>query len=108
VQGDDRWQFSDPQGERLTVAVQGPWRSNSLSGVLAATRAGLGIAILPWYVARESLAEGVVVPVLHRYTLPAQELHAVYPSPKLLPAKVRVFIGFLQQSLSEGWWERAP
>jgi DNA-binding transcriptional LysR family regulator len=105
VQGDDRWQFTDPSGERQSTPVQGPLRSNNLSAVLAAARAGHGLAALPWYVARESLADGSIRPVLERYALPVQELHAVYPSPKLVPSKVAAFIAFLQQALVDRWWE---
>jgi DNA-binding transcriptional LysR family regulator len=112
VQGDDRWQFSDAAGHTLSTPVRGPLRSNNLSTVLAAARAGHGLAALPWYVAREAVAEGAVVPVLGSYTLPAQELHAVYPSPKFVPSKVAAFIAFLQASLGKDWWqqerERAP
>ena len=108
VQGDDRWQFADAGGGRgLTVAVQGPLRSNSLSAVLAAARAGHGLAALPWYVAREAVADGSLVPVLGQFALPVQELHAVYPSPKLVPSKVAAFIAFVQAALDERWWERA-
>jgi len=108
VQGDDRWQFTEGgSGRSHTVAVQGPLRSNSLSAVLAAARAAYGLAALPWYVAREAVAEGALRPVLEDFALPAQELHAVYPSPKLVPSKVAAFIAFLQEALDERWWERA-
>lgn len=106
VQGDDRWQFGDAEGRSLSAPVRGPLRSNNLSTVLAAARAGHGLAALPWYVARESLADGSVVPVLAEYRLPAQELHAVYPSPKFVPSKVAAFIAFLQASLGEDWWRQ--
>jgi DNA-binding transcriptional LysR family regulator len=106
VQGDDRWQFTDAKGRALTVPVTGPLRSNNLSAVLAATRADLGLAALPWYVARESIAEGRIKQVLETYALPSQELHAVYPSPKLVPSKVTAFISFLEQQLKDKWWER--
>lgn len=88
------------------VPVKGPLRSNNLSAVLAATRAGLGLAAMPWYVARESIAEGRIKQVLEAYALPSQELHAVYPSPKLVPSKVIAFINFLEQALDGKWWER--
>ena len=106
VQGDDRWQFTDARNQGITVAVQGPLRSNSLSAVLAAARAGHGLAALPWYVARESVAEGSLHPVLTGFALPVQELHAVYPSPKLVPSKVAAFIAFLLAALDERWWQR--
>lgn len=110
VQGDDRWQFSDSHGRTISVQVQGPLRSNNLSAVLAGARAGHGVAVLPWYVARASLASGAVRPVLEGFALPAQELHAVYPSPKLVPSKVVSFIAFLQTRLADAnglaWWQR--
>mgnify|MGYP002072066879 FL=1 len=108
VQGDDRWAFSGAGGDTASVPVKGPLRSNNLSAVLSACRAGLGLAVLPWYVARESVAGGVIVPVLENYALPAQELHAVFPSPKLVPGKVSTFIDFLKLQLDGEWWTRAP
>lgn len=108
VQGDDRWSFTGPSGEEASVPVTGPLRSNNLSAVLSACRAGMGLAVLPWYVARESVADGSIVPVLTDQTLPSQELHAVFPSPKLVPGKVRSFIEFLKTELDGEWWKRSP
>ena len=107
VQGDDRWSFTGPTGEDVSVAVSGPLRSNNLSAVLSAARAAMGLAVLPWYVARESVADGTVVPVLTDHVLPAQDVHAVFPSPKLVPSKVTSFIDFVQQALAGDWWRQA-
>ena len=107
VQGDDRWSFTGPAGEDVSVAVSGPLRSNNLSAVLSAARAAMGLAVLPWYVARESVADGTVVPVLTDHVLPAQDVNAVFPSPKLVPSKVTSFIDFLQQVLAGDWWRKA-
>jgi DNA-binding transcriptional LysR family regulator len=106
VQGDDRWTLTTPAGEEVAVPVGGPMRSNNLSAVLAAARAGMGLAMLPWYVARESLADGTVRQVLADHGLPAQDVHAVFPSPKLVPLKVKSFIAFLQQELEGEWWRK--
>ena len=107
VQGDDRWSLKTAAGEKLSVPVKGPLRSNNLSAILAAARAGMGLAVLPWYVARESLVDGTVQPVLTDHSLPEQEVHAVFPSPKLVPLKVTSFSGFLQQALAGEWWRQA-
>jgi DNA-binding transcriptional LysR family regulator len=104
VQGDDRWALTSPQGKEQSVAVKGPLRSNNLSAVLAAARAGFGVAILPHYVARDSLADHSVVPLMEDHGLPAQEVHAVFPSPKFVPSKVTSFIGFMQRALQGPWW----
>lgn len=108
VQGDDRWRLVAPGGKVVSVPVAGPLRSNNLSAVLAAACAGLGLAILPRYVAREALAEGLVREVMLDHGLQAQEMHAVFPSPKLVPQKVTAFIDHLQQQLSGDWWLRSP
>jgi DNA-binding transcriptional LysR family regulator len=107
VQGDDRWMLTGPDGAQQAVPVRGPLRSNNLSAVLAAARDGLGIAVLPCYVARESLADASVKPILERWSLPTQEIHAVFPSPKLVPGKVSAFIEHLKRALEGAWWERS-
>ena len=105
VQGDARWQFTDRHNHTEMVPVQGPLRSNNLSALLLAARGGMGIAALPMYVAYESLRAKTVVPLLSDYSLPAQEIHVVYPSPRMVPAKVTGFVNWLQGRLSENWWQ---
>ncbi len=39
-------------------------------------------------------------------TLPTQDIHAVFPSPKLVPGKVSSFIEYLRGALEGSWWER--
>jgi len=104
VQGDERWHFSGPDGKTLQVPVKGPLRSNNLSALLAAARAGFGLAALPWYVAHDSVRDGAVQPLLTGWTLPAQEIHAVFSSPRLVPTKVSGFVDFLQQRFDGEWW----
>ncbi len=108
VQGRDVWRVLPPRGEAVTVPVTARLRSNNLSAVLAAARSHMGIAALPWYVAADSLASGAIVEVLKGHSLPEQEIHAVYPSPKLVPQKVSAFIAFLQGRVGERWWEGLP
>jgi len=104
VVGDEFWRMHTPKGDPVTVPVSGRFRSNNLSAVLAAARDGLGIALMPRYVASESLASGKVLEVLGDHKLPEQEIHAVFPSPKLVPGKVSGFVAFLQGRFAEGWW----
>ena len=107
VQGDARWLLTGPDGRPNPVTVHGPLRSNNLSALLAAARGGLGIAALPLYVAHDSLNAGAVAAVLTDCSLPAQEIHAVYPSPRLVPAKVIGFVAWLQKQFTDGWWVAA-
>jgi DNA-binding transcriptional LysR family regulator len=105
VQGSDVWRVLSPRGEAMTVPVTARLRSNNLSAVLAAARSHMGVAALPWYVAADSLASGAVVEVLKGHGLPEQEIHAVYPSPRLVPQKVQAFIAYLQGRFAGRWWE---
>ena len=106
VQGHDQWGFTDREGRNSVVPVTGPLRSNNLSAVLAAARDGMGLAILPWYVAYESVRSGVLEPVMTHYQLPAQEIHAVFPSPKFVPSKVSAIIDWLAGEFDGQWWQR--
>lgn len=104
VQGDEKWLFTGLDGQMYPTAVRGTLRSNNLSALLAAARADMGLAALPWYVANESVKSGAVHAVLTGWSLPSQEIHAVYPSPRQVPTKVSGFIGWLQGQISDTWW----
>lgn len=104
VQGDARWLFTGADGRLYPTAVRGALRSNNLPALLAAARGDMGLAALPWYVAHEAVTEGAVQPVLTDWSLPSQEIHAVFPSPRLVPAKVSGFIEWLQSQIGETWW----
>jgi DNA-binding transcriptional LysR family regulator len=108
VLGDDVWRLISPKGEAVTVPVAGRLRSNNLSAVLAAARNGLGIAAMPRYLAADSLAAEQVLEVLADHSLPEQEIHAVFPSPKLVPGKVQAFVAYLQGRFAGRWWETLP
>lgn len=104
VPGDQRWQFQGAQGAPLTVSVRGPLRTNDIDSILAATLAGMGIAILPTYLARPAILREALVPLLPEFTLPAQPIHAVYPSPRLVPTKVLAWIEFMQTQFADAHW----
>ncbi len=104
VQGDARWQFTGPNRQVVVVPVRGLLRSNSLSTLLDAAKAAMGIAILPWYVANEAVRDGSIQALLTDWSLPSQEIHAVYPSPNLVPAKVTRFVEWLHEKFGQAWW----
>lgn len=105
VQGDERWQLTGSDGKLASIAVRGRLRSNNLSMLLVAARHGFGIAALPEYVAHKSLETKAVVNLLEAWRLPQQEVHAVFPSPRLVPAKVKLFISWLQGQFGPEWWK---
>ncbi len=104
VQGDARWHLGGANGLSQTVLVKGPLRANNLSALLVAARGGVGLAALPKYVAHASVQSGALTEVLTDWALPSQEIHAVYPSPQLVPAKVTSFVSWLQGQFGQSWW----
>ena len=106
VQGDDFWHMRTPAAERVSVYINGRLRSNSLATLIIAARAGMGITIVPHYAVARAIAGGDLEQIMADHVLPDQEIHAVYPSPKLVPAKVTAVIAFLQERLRNQWWLR--
>ncbi len=106
VQGNDVWRLRNASGEPVSITVTGRMRSNNLSALLAAARSNMGIACLPRYVAHDSLQTGRIVEVLKTCRLPEQEIHAVYPPPRLVPQQVQSFIAFLQGRFNDERWEQ--
>jgi DNA-binding transcriptional LysR family regulator len=88
------WRFED-DGRTITVNVRGPLEANSPLTALRAAEAGLGIAMLPDFNARESLAGGRMVPLLQSFVPGDRGIYAVYPHRRYLAARVRVFVDFL-------------
>lgn len=95
----DVWQFEGEDGP-VAVRTQARLSANNGETCLAAALAGVGIVLQPRFLLAGSLARGELVPVLRRYRLRAIGIHAVYPSRRQLPMKVRVAIDFLAQAFA--------
>ena len=105
AQGDHRWSFTNGNNQSEIIEVKGPFTSNNLSSILAAARIGMGLAALPWYVAHQSVKDQILEPVMLDWTLPTQEIHAVFSSPKHVPTKVSQCIDWLQGQFKGEWWK---
>jgi DNA-binding transcriptional LysR family regulator len=96
------WRFSD-KGRQYSVHVSGPARVNSPVAAMEAALAGLGFAIVPFYLAEPMIATGKLVPVLEDQMLEGPSLQAVYPHRRHLAGKVRALIDHLVK-----WFEIQP
>jgi DNA-binding transcriptional LysR family regulator len=99
------WDFDGPEGA-VAVAVTGRMRANNGQALRDAALAGLGVVRLPVFTMGEALAEGLLLPVMPRYRVPAHELYAVYPSNRNPAPKLRAFIDFLAEQFTGEPWEK--
>jgi len=94
VYGNEQWRFR--VGERWeTVRVSPRMRANNGEMLRAAAQAGLGICILPSFIAAPALADGSVEIVLRDFPLEEGALHAVMAPGRAVTARVRALVDFL-------------
>ena len=97
------WSFTDQEGR--THKVEGPvcFLADNVQMLLAAALAGAGIVYGPAFVFADHLASGALERILPDYSTQSLGIHAVYPSARLVGAKVRRFVDLLEE-----WFAASP
>ena len=72
---------------------------NDSRSYMVAAKTGLGVSLIPRFMARELLASGELVQVLEDWQRPPMPLYIVYPPNRHLSNKVRVFVDWLVKLL---------
>lgn len=93
-----RWHFRW-KGKAETVAVHGPLRVNHPDAIRDLAIAGLGIALVPDFVATEALREGKLREVLPGTVALRWSILAVYPRRRFLPLRVRAYVDHLVEKM---------
>lgn len=103
--GHSLWHF-EVHGEAVSVPVQGSISANEALTLQRATLAGAGIAMLPTYLAAESLRSKALIRLLPDAKPRELNLNAVYTSRKHMPATLRSMLDFLAERFSaEPAWD---
>lgn len=89
-----------PGGESETLHVKPVMTSEGVTSLREAARMGLGVTILPAWLAEEDIVSGRLVRVLPKWRGDDVPAHVVYPAPRHLPARVRVFIEFATEYMA--------
>jgi DNA-binding transcriptional LysR family regulator len=101
----DRWVFG--RDADMVVPVKGNLRANNGDALLAAAIAGQGIIYQPTFLVGDSLRSGALVRVLEDTPTYELAVHAVMPSGRQAPAKVRAIVEFLADRFApEPHWDR--
>jgi DNA-binding transcriptional LysR family regulator len=99
------WHFTK-EGTRTSVKVSGSMITDNPDVILESAISGLGITNLPSFLISDAIRSGELKMVLEDYGTPEMSLYAVYTSRKHLPAKVRVFIDFIKERISDPpYWD---
>lgn len=87
--------YLEADGGSNSVTISGPIEVNSPQATLRAARAGLGIAMVPDFIARPFIQSGELVTLFDDYISKDRGIYAVYPHRRYLPAKVRSVVDYL-------------
>lgn len=100
--GDDqRWEFTDGQGQAAEVEVRNPrMRSGNAEIRLKAAIAGIGVARITSTFCAAAVAQGQLVPLLPQWRCSPLKIHALLPG-RMVPAKVRVFLDLVEEEAKE-------
>ncbi len=103
----DGWTVRDQDNH--AHLIDGPVRmqANNMQMLLTAALAGLGIAYGPTFVFGPALRAGNLVPLLPGFTSGALAIHAVYPTARYVPARLRRFIERVAEAFAgDPEWDR--
>ena len=101
------WQFRDA-GRLVSPAVQGRLALNNGEAIRDMAIEGLGLAMIPGFIANPAIARGRLERVLAQYGTRPLPIVAVWPPVSPLPAKLRRFVDLLADELKHpSWRDRA-
>ena len=90
------WRFLDA-GEEVRITYDPRFSSNSSDAAIQYAAEGGGLTRVMAYQAAEALKAGKLIIVLQKFELPAVPINIVYPTSRLLSAKVRSFIDLVTE-----------
>ena len=90
------WRFVE-DGREIRVASTPRFATNSSDAAIQYAEADGGLTRVMAYQAAESLKAGRLKIVLAEFEQPAMPIHIVYPTSRLLSAKVRTFIDLVTE-----------
>jgi DNA-binding transcriptional LysR family regulator len=101
----DTWTFQD-RGKAVVIKVAGNLQCNDGEVLTRWAISGEGLAWRSAWEVSEEVKRSRLVTVLDDYASPGNNIYAVYPERRLLPAKVKFFIEFLRRTFGDPpYWE---
>ncbi|WP_223529384.1 LysR family transcriptional regulator [Pseudomonas sp. BF-B-26] len=98
--GNANWQLRNGTDDQ-SVIISGRIRVNAAEGLRAAVLAHQGLTMASEWMFAPELANGAVREVMRDWTLPNQDLWAVFPTGRMASAKARAFVQYVQGLLAK-------
>ncbi|OOZ44382.1 LysR family transcriptional regulator [Solemya velum gill symbiont] len=91
----DYLQLTGPDGKLVRIRVSPYMKASAGEYLKDAALAGLGIILVPSFIAHKEIEEGRLVPILSDYESKQFDAYAIYPQTRHLSKRVRTFVDFL-------------
>lgn len=82
------------------VKVRGNLMAPNGDILLSAAIGGLGITMLPWWLARKHIESGSLVEVMQNMAISTMKIYAVLPHWRYVPPKIKCFVDYFRAHLS--------
>jgi DNA-binding transcriptional LysR family regulator len=102
--GGDVWQLEDALGGLHQVTIHPRLHANSGDTCRAAALADQGVIFQPAFLVGDDIRQGRLMRLLPDLHGPRIAIHAIYPSRKHLPGKVRAMVDFLAAAFQTPAW----
>ena len=108
LMGLETWGFETPEGQK-SIKTKNRLRTDNGEAARDACVRGIGITISSTWCCYQHVQRGELVQILKDYPLSSNTaIWAVYPSSRLLPPKVRVFIDYFYERFTDTpYWDQA-
>lgn len=100
------WRLHAPDGRYVNVPVNSAMHMNNSLALREAVLAGAGIMLTPTFIVGPDIKAGRLQQILPNYRMLELSIYAVYPERKHLSPKVRAFVEFILQRMSDTpYWD---
>lgn len=102
------WHFISPDNKQVSVPVSGSIQANNSLALREALLRGVGITRTPTFVVGKDVQDGHLLSILGNYRTLEVSIYLVYPQRRHLSPKVRAFVDFMADRISEPpYWDTA-
>ncbi|OLF55793.1 LysR family transcriptional regulator [Pseudomonas chlororaphis] len=97
----DRLELSGTGGEKVSVPLQGRYRTNSSLAIRDGVLQGAGLCVTPAWLVSDLLDSAQLVRVLPDWSGPPNEAFLIYPERRYRPLRVRLLMEYLAEHIAQ-------